>query len=621
MEPVVLRAGRLQAEFEEGGLRYIAFNGVEIVRGIYAAVRDRDWGTVTPRIRNVRIREDACGVTVHFGCEHAENDIDFFWNGEIRLEDAKVRFNFDGYARTGFDKNRIGFCVLHPVTFAGLAATIHTPSGPVYGEFPTAISPHQPFRNMLGMQFEPVPGIRAELSFEGDTFETEDQRNWTDASFKTYCTPLAHRFPVRIEAGQTIKQAVELRIHGGLEAAFAAEKECCIRLEAGGAKSGKLPELGFAVPVSEEQPSESDREWLSQLNPSFLRLTLDLRDSGWSRGLDSAALWAGRYGCGIELELLLDTYERLRELIGLIGQKRLPIMRIIPYAAGAFIAGRDEILEVKRALQNIAADMEIEVGGGTRAYYAELNRAVLPLDVMDFAAYSMNPQLHAFDDRSLMETVPIQRDTAADAAAKTRRPLCIGPVALKPRLNPNAAGGAEGRIPVSGQTDARQERLFGAVWTLGSIASLSGEGADPIRSVSYYELWGPLGLVHRGIKRPLFHVFADIAAVPSASVIPLSGRCSQLAALALDGSGGWLRLLLANMTDAWQEAELTVGTYRSAAIRMLDGTSRAASSAGEDEAPAERPAGADSEPIRIRLAPYAYACLDIHGWRLEGASS
>ncbi|MDF2724990.1 MAG: hypothetical protein K0Q59_4665, partial [Paenibacillus sp.] len=464
-------------------------------------------------------------------------------------------------------------------------------------------------------------GVRAELSFEGDTFETEDQRNWTDASFKTYCTPLVHPFPVRIEAGQTIKQAVELRIHAGVEAAFAAEEERCIRLEARGAKSGKLPELGFAVPVSGEQPGDPDREWLSRLNPSFLRLTLDLRDSGWGRGLDSAALWADRYGCGIELELLLNTDERLRELIGRIGQKRLPVMRIIPYAAGVFIAERDAILTVKRALRTIAADTQIEVGGGTRAYYAELNRAVLPLDVMDFAAYSIHPQVHAFDDRSLMETVPIQRDTAADAAAKTRMPLCIGPVALKPRLNPNAAGGVEGRIPVAGQTDARQGRLFGAAWTLGSIASLCGEGADSIRSVSYYELWGPLGLVHRGVKRPLFHVFADIAAVPSAAVIPLSGRCSRLAALALHGSGGWLRLLLANMTNVGQEAELAVGTYRSATIRILDGTSRAASCGREDEAPAERPAGADSEPIRVRLAPYAYACLDIHGWRLEGTSS
>ena len=28
------------------------------------------------------------------------------------------------------------------------------------------------------------------LHYEGDIFETEDQRNWSDASYKTFCTPL-----------------------------------------------------------------------------------------------------------------------------------------------------------------------------------------------------------------------------------------------------------------------------------------------------------------------------------------------------------------------------------------------------------------------------------------------
>ena len=32
-------------------------------------------------------------------------------------------------------------------------------------------------------------GLR--FAFEGELFELEDQRNWTDASFKTYPTPVA----------------------------------------------------------------------------------------------------------------------------------------------------------------------------------------------------------------------------------------------------------------------------------------------------------------------------------------------------------------------------------------------------------------------------------------------
>ena len=40
-------------------------------------------------------------------------------------------------------------------------------------------------------------GLRAEA---GDVFEIEDQRNWTDGSFKTYSTPLSLPFPVPVEA-------------------------------------------------------------------------------------------------------------------------------------------------------------------------------------------------------------------------------------------------------------------------------------------------------------------------------------------------------------------------------------------------------------------------------------
>ncbi len=33
------------------------------------------------------------------------------------------------------------------------------------------------------MAWEPAAGIEATLQFTGEIFETEDQRNWTDASY------------------------------------------------------------------------------------------------------------------------------------------------------------------------------------------------------------------------------------------------------------------------------------------------------------------------------------------------------------------------------------------------------------------------------------------------------
>jgi hypothetical protein len=39
--------------------------------------------------------------------------------------------------------------------------------------------------------------VRVTCRMEGDTYETEDQRNWTDASYKTYVRPLPCPGPTR----------------------------------------------------------------------------------------------------------------------------------------------------------------------------------------------------------------------------------------------------------------------------------------------------------------------------------------------------------------------------------------------------------------------------------------
>ena len=63
--PVVLTAGPLSAELESGNLRYIRFNGVEMIRAISYIVRDRNWGTYNPDIANLQVsqKDDMFHVT------------------------------------------------------------------------------------------------------------------------------------------------------------------------------------------------------------------------------------------------------------------------------------------------------------------------------------------------------------------------------------------------------------------------------------------------------------------------------------------------------------------------------------------------------------------------------
>ena len=58
-------------------------------------------------------------------------------------------------------------------------------------------------------------GRRSTIAMEGEVFEMEDQRNWTDASFKTYCRPLARPRPYRLAAGETVRQRIVVTLTRG----------------------------------------------------------------------------------------------------------------------------------------------------------------------------------------------------------------------------------------------------------------------------------------------------------------------------------------------------------------------------------------------------------------------
>ena len=56
------------------------------------------------------------------------------------------------------------------------------------------------------LEVEARTGGRLLLEFEGDLWETEDHRNWTDANFKTYSTPISLGRPAPLKAGQGCRQ-------------------------------------------------------------------------------------------------------------------------------------------------------------------------------------------------------------------------------------------------------------------------------------------------------------------------------------------------------------------------------------------------------------------------------
>ncbi len=81
-ERIPLRAGPLSLVYENGDIRTIRLGGHEILRRVYVAIRDHNWGTVLPVFSNVEmdIGDDAFKIT--YDVENAEGDIDFCLAGK-----------------------------------------------------------------------------------------------------------------------------------------------------------------------------------------------------------------------------------------------------------------------------------------------------------------------------------------------------------------------------------------------------------------------------------------------------------------------------------------------------------------------------------------------------------
>ena len=198
----VLTAGPLKLRFcaRSGMVREIRAGAIEVLRGIYAAVRDENWGTVPMSLSELAVGQRPEGFRVSFTASCRQGPIDFSWKGDLTGEpDGTICYEMEGVAQSTFRRNRIGLCVLHPIReCAERSCTIEKTDGSTeQGEFPGDISPHQPFRELRSITHE-VAGLRVTVTFAGDVFEMEDQRNWSDASYKTYGTPLDLPFPVEV---------------------------------------------------------------------------------------------------------------------------------------------------------------------------------------------------------------------------------------------------------------------------------------------------------------------------------------------------------------------------------------------------------------------------------------
>lgn len=554
MSALLLRAGPVTATFEDGGLRWLRLGEHELVRGIYVAVRDDAWRTIPGRLRDLQVDDRGHAFDVTFTSDHREGAVAFVWRGRIAgRANGSVSFVMDGRAEATFPRNRIGFCLLHPMEVAGSPVTIITPDGPVTGEFPGHISPDQPFKEIVGIRWPVGAGLEADIRFEGEIFEMEDQRNWTDASFKTYCTPLRLPFPVLLEKGTVVSQAVYLSllsdtsempeqiVGGPREPLPSGRVEGNAEDVEVGESMGPLPPLGVALAQGREHLSTGEAERLRGLRPGFLQVTVDLRRPDWSTTVTAASEAARSTGTRLRIEVIAgDVGEGLGPLLDLIASTRVPVTSIAGFPTTGFSTTRP----LAQALRALAQQFGVvaTIVGGSRANFAELNRAELPVDLLDAITYPITPQVHAFDNASIIETIPTQGLTVREARRiGNGLPVYVGPVTLRPRFNAYGAPRPDGGLDNAAlRADPRQGSWFAAAWMLASIAALARNGAA---SIAYFEATGPAGVIASPIAdeaqpmSPVELTLRAIAELAGASVCEVTAP-PEFAVLGLASGGG-----------------------------------------------------------------------------------
>ena len=441
-----LRAGPLTAELEAGNLRYIRYSGVEMIRAVSFIVRDKNWGTYEPAIDDLVIEESQESFRVTYSAVAKDQSQAFAYSAEIiGRASGELRFSARGVALTDFLTNRTGFVVLHPAGAAGKPAWVTETTGrTIVTRFPELIDPTQPMMNLRAIAHEFAAGARVECRMEGDTFEMEDQRNWTDASYKTYVRPLALPWPYTLGNGETLDQSISLTVAGAPPAPAGEGRS--IRVALGGTL-GPAPAFGLGLDPDDAAAALANAARLRGVGAAYLICHYDPRRGHGRDTLARAVEVAKALGATPWLEAVVaevDGFEaEVAALGGLVADLGSPFPVVLVSPASDLkctLPGSpwppcppavDLFRAVRRAFRSAA------LGGGMFSYFTELNRKRPPLAELDFVSFTTSALVHAGDDRSVaegLESLPhIARSVRAMVGAK---PYAVGPSAIGMRDNP-----------------------------------------------------------------------------------------------------------------------------------------------------------------------------------------
>jgi D-apionolactonase len=470
----VVSLGTLGLRLDRNGAfaREITAAGEELFRGIGFVVRDANWGTPVLTSEAILSRQND-RATAKSGGELDISGGDLTWSAEWTITEGGLEAKGRASSLTGFDTNRIGFVVLHSLgATRGRPVKVFHPGGGIEETtFPELVSPHQPFFDIEALEYTTAAGTRLRISFSGEVFEIEDQRNWTDASYKTYCRPLRLPYPYRIGPSTVVEQSVRLEILA--EPPVGTSPPCAAPwIE----RTAVLPMLGTSLPPGPFNSKQIGA--LKALALGFTAIEVDLSDeNGLATASERIATAPGPLRIDIRKSEEKETLAAVTTLAPLLANKA---------AIGISLwDAEDSTVATAHAVAP-----NIRIGGGTGAFFTELNR-LSHWPAADYLTWTSNPTVHGSSDDTIGETTESLVDIIRTARARSSAArFQIGPMTLGLRYNPNATT-AEARRMAS-PPDPRQDEMIAAAWVVGTIAGF----LDPVvETLAFFEPIGPKGLL------------------------------------------------------------------------------------------------------------------------------
>jgi hypothetical protein len=506
-------AGDVGVDVAPEGLRHLAVRGQEVVANVYAAVRARDWRTL-PGIP-IGVDLDVGGSRIALRRaekvgDHLRSMLDVSWQ-EPGILTAAVTLT----ALSDVEINRWGFNICLDAAAWADACVLDAPADT---RLPRRVAPQRAEDGVLRGLFPPRPrlslrmpdGPIVRISSDGQPLELEDQRNWTDPTFKIYSGSLSDPLPMVIAEGTVLRQSLRLVVEQMPAPRGPDEQPAAL------GPVVKLPLVGVQANDGDPLRRAGTASALAALELDHLRVDAEYPD------FEAPDLDLVGPAPILELAILVPDVasDVLASVAGAVAH--LPHgSRLLLHATGR----RTTDGTAAGALMGLLAGSrpDLVVVPGSDAYYADLNRDQPRCD--DLVSFSMTPTVHAFDTESMFATLPVQ----AEVVRQTRQAFGAGPVvspiSLRLRGDPEVPGAPASvrRRVTDRHIDERLDRLEGAAWTFGSVHAVTQGGAY---AATWHELMGARGILRRDRDRtsvvPAFHALSVLHARRRPRVRPVT---------------------------------------------------------------------------------------------------